>query len=1165
MANNNVTLEEQIVINANEAIKAIDTLKKSIKGLKTETGSTGSVVKDAFSLGTLVKGGKRLLNFLSRANSDAMDLIETTNLFEVSFGKGIDGLNKYYEKAIKFQNQLSEALGTNINESMNFQALFNSMGTSMGLDREVAYKISENFTKLGYDLASLYNTETDKAMQKLQSGLSGSSTRPLRSFGIDITQSTLASTLTDLGLDTTISKLNQAEKMVLRYIAVLRQSTVAHGDFARTLESPANQLRIFQAQCLAFRQNIGSLWQGIYAKWMPYINGILMAINALIRAIGSLFGIKFGTSMQSASKSLKAGASGAGGIASGLKDASGSAKDLKEELDLMPWDEIHNIELPDKTSSSGGGGASGGGGGGGMEVDPALVNAMGEYDNMMDKVRNKATDIRDKIMEWLGFTKKINPFTNEISWEYTGMSESARKILNLLKAIVAVGIASKIVKFAGKLMTLKDVLAGTVKPTTEFQRGLVGIAGGLKHAFIETVAWGQNGILTFKQTYEATGKVSKSLVAMGKDLWALVPVAVKVTAGIAGLGLSFASLYSTSKKMSETNEYTVGSFAKLAVGMGGAIASGAVLGSVVMPGVGTAIGAVAGGVVGLTGALFGWQTEADKMISTSKKSREENEKYLETIKQEKEAIQDSINSQMAYVEYVEDLVGELDTLVDAEGNVKAGMEDRVKFILTQLNSAMGTEYELIDGQVQGYKDLAGSIQGVIEKKKAEIILNANEQAYTDAITRQMEIQKKRNDAQIRYNEQQAKLKDLYQQIVDIQTDGTLLDHGYAIGLMHEYNKLSDEFANTKAELEGFSTQIVEDNQTIMNYEDLMTATITGDAQQIEDAKNKLMDTYNTTSDSIVTTVLSNITKEVDGYEYLKTRSGEIDDEIYNHKAQKYDESLDKLAQTLVDTTKEVGANEPEIVEAWRQLANNSEERYNEYISLLPGETQDAIDNAIAEIDGKQPRAKQAGADVAGSTIQGAENRVNDQQNGIAKIAKFIIDGLVLGVTSTGPLGMLLNAGRTMMDKLFQGAQERAEIGSPSKAMFRFGDFLVQGLANGVKANTSIAVNAMKDTMGKTLNEANKFVNGVNVNPSEYSIDTNKFIDYGSVSGSISSQIDVTDSISNRVYQAVMDGLQSSTINVDIEAKTEEGILLKKVQNQARQYRMQTGKAPFPTM
>lgn len=458
MADRNVSLEEEILVNAENALVAIDSLKKSIKGLKTETSSVGDAIKKGFQAIGITFSMRKLLGFLKEANNDAMDLIETTNLFEVSFGKGIEGLNQYYEKAIKFQNQLSEALGTNINESMNFQALFNAMGKSMGLDDAVAYTISENFTKLGYDLASLYNTETDKAMQKLQSGLSGSSTRPLRSFGIDITQATLSNTLADLGIDKTIGQLNQAEKMVLRYISVVKQASIAHGDFARTLESPANQLRIFQAQILSLKQNIGSLWQGVLQQWMPYINAMLMVINALIRALASFFGIKVSSSIGKISSGIEGASAGAGGLSDNLDKAGGSAKKLAETLDLMPWDEIHNIDLAKDTSGGGSGGISGGGGG--ASIDQGLLDAMMEYDNLMSQVENKATQIRDKIMDWLGFTKIINEKTGEIEWKLREGYQKIELIRDILVGIVGGVLFTKMKKLIDKVGGLGEALAG---------------------------------------------------------------------------------------------------------------------------------------------------------------------------------------------------------------------------------------------------------------------------------------------------------------------------------------------------------------------------------------------------------------------------------------------------------------------------------------------------------------------------------------------------------------------------------------------------------------------------------------------------------------------------------------------------------------------------------
>lgn len=1166
MASNNVTLEEQIVIEANKAINAIDGIKKSVKSLKGETSSAGKAIKTGLAFGGLLAGGRKLVSFLKTADQDAKDLVETANLFEVSMGKGIDGLNKYYEKAIKFQNQLSEALGTNINESMNFQALFNSMATSMGLDRAVAYKISENFTKLGYDLASLYNTETDKAMQKLQSGLSGASTRPLRAFGIDITQSTLSSTLGDLGLDKKISELNQAEKMVLRYIAVLRQSAVAHGDFARTLESPANQLRIFQAQCLAFRQNIGNLWQGIYARWMPYINGIMMAINALIRVIGGFFGIKFGTSMQSASKSLQAGASGAGGMAKGLKDASGSAKDLKEELDLMPWDEIHNIDLGKDSSSGGGGGSSGGGGGGGgMSVDPALLSAMEEYDNMMGRVRNKATDIRDKIMEWLGFTKKINPFTNEISWEYTGMSKTARMIVTALKAIVAIGIAGKLIKLLGHLGTLKGVLAGTIKPTTAFQTGLAGIVGGFK----TTIEWSKTFVSSFAHVYKTTDgtrlqKFSKALKDVGKPMWAMIPAVVKLAGGIVGLALSFNSIAKTTREMSNANEKTAGSFIKLGAGMTGAVASGALLGSVILPGVGTAIGAVAGGLIGLTGAFVGWQTDAEKYAERTKENKKANDEYFESIERTSQAIKDNANGQLAYVGYAEKLGAELENLVDKEGKVKAGMKERVEFILGQLNDAMGTEYKLVGDHIENYENLTSSIKEVIEQKKAEIMLNAYEEEYANAIKRQAELQKKKRDLQLEVNDGIKQQKELTEKINSLNPNNVfdavkILEYGKQLKTVTESLKTNTE------ELSKADEQYVKDGETIIEWENLKEAVISENNQKIGESMDELLSHREDNAKSTAEIISTGIQQEIDDWNNLKANKEKMNEDIYNNDVTTHEKQIEDLLGTLTTTEELIDASNPDIVEAWRKIAHFSEEKYDEYISKLPQETQDAIDDAIAELDGKQPRARKAGEDLAQQPIDGAEAKVNDPKEGIIKIAQFMIDGLINGLTLGTPLNALYQAGKTIIGKVLEGAKDKSEERSPSKAMRRIGDYMTQGLALGLEDSSGDAVNAVKTVVGDTLKEANKLTNGVNINPSEYSVDANKFIDYGSVSGSIASQVSLTDNISDKIYTAVMNGFRNSSVNVEIEAKTEDGILLKKVQTQAKEYRMQTGKAPFPTM
>lgn len=401
-----------------------------------------------------------MIKVLQGMTEESVNFVETQNLFNVSMGKGLEGLNQYYEKAVKFQNELEEKLGVNIEESMNYQALFNSMSKSMGISAKYAYILSENFTKLGYDLSSLYNIDPENAMQKLRAGLAGQ-TKPLRDLGLDITQQSLQPIADELGIETSIKNMSQAEKMILRYIAVLKQAQIAQGDFANTMETPANQLRIFNAQITAFKRNMGNLWQGFLGGILPYINGIMMVVNELLKLTAKLFGFKVSDQTTNISASI-----GADDLADDLGTASGKAKELKNQL--MGFDEINNISLQNDTGSGSSSASVGG-------IDQRLLDAMSEYDNLMDSVSGKATKIRDKIMEWLGFTKKINPLTGEISWEYTGMSKQAKIILGILKGIVGLYVGTKILKLIGYLKTLKGVLKGVITPTTNFQNGLLGL------------------------------------------------------------------------------------------------------------------------------------------------------------------------------------------------------------------------------------------------------------------------------------------------------------------------------------------------------------------------------------------------------------------------------------------------------------------------------------------------------------------------------------------------------------------------------------------------------------------------------------------------------------------------------------------------------------------
>lgn len=534
-----------------------DGLKQKGKHFKEQSNAISQYTKELknkFGGVASFIGGKlktALVSFLSfdnmiKMSQYASDYMETLNLFEVSLGKVEDeygnldkASSEYYMKAVKFQNTLEEKLGVNKKQTMEYQALFNQMSKSMGIADKYAYMLSENFTKLGLDLSSLFNIDEESAMSKLRAGLAGQ-TKPLRDLGLDITQQSLAPIAQELGLEKSIKQLSQAEKMCLRYIAVLRQTQAAQGDMAKTVESQANQMRIFNNQLYMLKANVGAFFSGLLTNILPYINGIMMALNALIKTLAGLFGIQM--------KAVNGVSKVSAGVADDLGTANDNAKKLKAQL--MGFDEIHNITLNDDSGS--GSGVAGGG------IDQRILDAMKEYDNLMADVDMKATRIRDKIMEWLGFTKEINPETGEITWKLKDGFTNLKKIgvvlgtlgvligLNKVLGLIGAIVNSPLLKFLGSIYNL---LAKIKKLNAVAQAGkhaqeassafstLAGSAGALSVVLLIIIAVVAGVVLALKN-FEHIKEWFSGLSDVQKILVAFLVLLSPLTTSIAAITLA---------------------------------------------------------------------------------------------------------------------------------------------------------------------------------------------------------------------------------------------------------------------------------------------------------------------------------------------------------------------------------------------------------------------------------------------------------------------------------------------------------------------------------------------------------------------------------------------------------------------------------------------------
>ena len=383
-----------------------------------------SYVNLAAKVSLAYMGMRRIAGVIASWITDSNSYIENLNLFNVSMGQ-------YAEEARQYAEAVGEIMGINPGEWMRNQGVFMTITEGFGVASDRAYTMSKNLTQLTYDLASFFNISTADAFQKLESGISGE-LEPLRRLGYDLSVARLQQEAYNLGIDKSVMSMTQAEKAELRYYAIMTQVTNAQGDMARTLEAPANQLRILQAQVEQATRALGNLFLPVLIAILPYAIALAKAIRMVAEIIAGFFDVSI-PEFDMGADAIGGVASGAGEAADGLGDASKKAKELKSAL--LGIDELNVISPPDDSASGGAGGA-GGIGGGGLGFD------LPTYDFIADAVNEQV----DKIMA------KIQPF---LDWVRENISEILAGVVAIGAAFLAWKIAKGVQDFLKWLSTMK--------------------------------------------------------------------------------------------------------------------------------------------------------------------------------------------------------------------------------------------------------------------------------------------------------------------------------------------------------------------------------------------------------------------------------------------------------------------------------------------------------------------------------------------------------------------------------------------------------------------------------------------------------------------------------------------------------------------------------------
>lgn len=366
--------EMQKVSNGFSAFPAkIQRLITSTQQGRKSVGTFGKAT-GALKLGGFVVSLRTAANWIGKAITLSNKYQEDLNLFTASMGK-------YAAAAQEYAENVSEVMGIDPAEWMRNQGIFNTLLTGFGSVSDRAYTMSKNLTQLGYDISSFFNISTEDAMQKLQSGISGE-LEPLRRLGYDLSQARLQQTAYTLGIKESVSAMTQAEKAELRYYAIMTQVTTAQGDMARSLEAPANQLRILQAQFTMAARAIGNIFIPILNKLIPIGIAVLQIIRDVANAIAELFGFQLTEIDYSG---LDNATSSVGGLTDELGNASTAAKELKKYL--AGFDEL-NV-MPSNSSGSGSGAGASGGGGFDFELP--------KYNFLSEEINKNVSELKEKL------------------------------------------------------------------------------------------------------------------------------------------------------------------------------------------------------------------------------------------------------------------------------------------------------------------------------------------------------------------------------------------------------------------------------------------------------------------------------------------------------------------------------------------------------------------------------------------------------------------------------------------------------------------------------------------------------------------------------------------------------------------------------------------------
>lgn len=929
-----------------KATKEIDKMDKALKGL---------------GFATLIKGAQQTGKAMMKYGQQFSDYIEDLNVLKVAFGDTADVAKDFVEN-------IADVTGFDEATLTRMTATFRQLSSTLGLANKDADLLSTNLTKMALDVSSLYNLDLNTAQYALQGALTAQPRSIKTHTGADVTQDTLQADLARLGIDRKVRSLNQAEKAIVTYLSLERQLINSNGDLARTIEQPANMLKIFKEQLTRAGRSIGNLFIPIIKTVIPYLTGFLMVFSEIVEVITSFLGIDtdaFWESMESGSSNISANL---GSIAESAKSAQKS---------LRGFDKLNVIKTP--TSSGGSGGL-------GLGIDNRLLDALKKYDLNLDSIRTKATDIRDRVMKVLGFQRKLNEETGEWEWVYGGISETIKGLTNEFKKL-----SPRAKKVSGFIAIIAGVSTYTAIKKLIRAFGNTGLGKAISNLLTPTTLLAE-GIFKIGRTDSI-----KKVVNDWYDVAGAVGRAKTALVGTGGFLVGLDLVKSGIKDIANES-VNAGNIIETSVGGITTLVSGALTGA--------SIGGFTGGIIGLAlggiGLIVSAFDEVDTAVHTSAYEIEELGKKVETAYStwidSVDTIKEAYSKTDAETEYYQRLWSELKNITDENGKIQKGYEDRATTIATLLSEALGVEIEVVDGNIKKWKELQGEIDDYIIKRKNAMKLDVLENEAKKAL-------EELNGAQENVVTSYGQLKTAQENFMKRAEDKAKKWYGISAQQLYDY-AIGMKSAKDIAEELGTTEEKVKENLKNVRVEWRKQIADVKNAEKNYETANKTLDGYRQTIknyEKALSLSLQGNEKALDEFfdheQFLYEKSYSEQEQYWKDRKllnelslKELEENRDKYSKKDYETLKTAYENEialtetqlenlkllintkngkisSDMISQWITMAETSESEFITKLSELPTDIQNEVINKMYDKGFKISEELQKGLDEQGVTIK----------------------------------------------------------------------------------------------------------------------------------------------------------------------------------------------------